>query len=335
MDTIVYVTLSGEDRIQSYTLDGNGGKLALGDSFAIEGGPGPMATSPDFSCVYVGLRKRPGVATFLRDRMAGSLSLKSFVSFDEDPCFIGTDRSGTFLLSSCYGGGRVGVHRIAEDGTVSLPPIEWRKTATNAHSIQTDSTNRFAFVPHTGPNVVFQFLFDPDTGRLSPNSPGQFRPSEPVGPRHLSFHPNGRYVYFANEQGSSLTVCGFDGQRGILSHVQTASTLPAGFSGNNTCSQIHMRPDGRYVYVSNRGHDSIACFGIDAEAGRVNPVGHTATEKTPRAFNLDTTGKYLLVAGLDSGGLSTFAIGEETGVLDRIADYYVGKAPMWVLTIPA
>jgi 6-phosphogluconolactonase len=208
--------------------------------------------------------------------------------------------------------------------------------------------HRSAFVPHIarlndnvleppkdnpGPNVVMQFRFDAATGRLTPNSPYRLEPAGRVGPRHYCFHPSLDFVYFSNEQGCSVTLYRLDGT-GTLSAAQTVSTLPDGWSARNTCSQIHLTPSGRFLYVGNRGHNSIARFAVDAATGHLTPIGHVSTEVVPSAFGLDPEGHFLFAAGAASGRLAAYRINGETGELTPLSTYAAGQRPAAVLTVP-
>jgi 6-phosphogluconolactonase len=200
--------------------------------------------------------------------------------------------------------------------------------------MQTDRSNRFAFVPQiagNGPNLILQFRFDDETGHLMLNSPPAVAPKEILGPRHFCFHPSKDILYFSNEQGCSVTGYNFDPDQGTLTPFQTISTLPEGFTGRNTCSQIQIHPSGKFLYAPNRGHNSIACFRVGERDGRLTSLGQTPSEPIPRAFSLDPEGKFLYSAGLESGRLAAFRINQATGELDRMETYEVGKAPMWVL----
>jgi 6-phosphogluconolactonase len=159
-------------------------------------------------------------------------------------------------------------------------------------------------------------------------------PEEGVGPRHFVFHPHLPIVYFVNEQGSSVTAYQFDRSVGTLRAFQNISTLPVGFAGENTCAQIHIAPSGDFLYASNRGHDSIACFAVDAATGGLNIIDQQSTEEMPRAFNVDPAGRFLYAAGLVSGKLASYRIDDQTGALEPMQTYLVGERPMWVLVLP-
>jgi 6-phosphogluconolactonase len=180
--------------------------------------------------------------------------------------------------------------------------------------------------------MILQFKFDARTGHLTPNSPFRVEPSEPVGPRHFCFHPTLDLVYFSNEQGCSVSSYRLNTATGTLSAVQTISTLPAGYTERNTCSQIHFTSSGRFLYVANRGHNSIAGFAVDT-TGRLTPVGHASTERVPSAFGLDPAGHFVFAAGSESGRLASYRVNGETGALTPLTTYDVGRRPMSVLAI--
>jgi 6-phosphogluconolactonase len=158
-------------------------------------------------------------------------------------------------------------------------------------------------------------------------------PEQPVGPRHFCFHPSKDVVYFSNEQGCSVTAYRFDASAGTLTALQTVSTLPEGYTGQNSCSQIQIAPSGKFLYAPNRGHNSIAGFAVDAATGLLTAIGQAPSEPVPRAFSLDPEGKFLYAAGLESGRLAAYRIDGETGVLHPLKTYPVGTRPMWVMII--
>ena len=194
-----------------------------------------------------------------------------------------------------------------------------------------DPSNRFVFVPHTRPNLIFQFTFDEKAGSLTPSSLPKVSTAENTGPRHLGFHPERPFVYFDNEQGSSVTAFKLDESDGTLTAFQTLSTLPRDFKGRNTCADLELTPCGRFLYAANRGHDSIAGFSVDADTGKLTSIGQTATEKTPRSFNIDPGGRYLYAAGQASDRLASYRIDKKSGRLEPLTIYSVGKRPSWVL----
>ncbi len=225
------------------------------------------------------------------------------------------------------------MHAIDDDGEIGGEAIQWTVTDEKAHAVVIDASNRFVYVPHTRPNAIFQFRFDGATGTLSPNSPAKTTTPENTGPRHGWFHPNGRFAYFDMEQGSSVMAFHLNARTGALDSFQTISTLPTDFRENNSCADLELTPSGKFLYVSNRGHDSIACFAVDAESGKLTLVEQEPTEKTPRSFNIDPSGRFLYAAGQGSGQLASYRIDADSGELTKLETYSAGRQPWWVLVV--
>ena len=335
MTNYMYVSLQGEDKVLLFTSDSVTGRPTLQTVIPISGGPAPIAVDPPKRHLYIGRRGSKQVSSFAIDQSTGRLTMTGTVPLETDPCFLSTDRKGRFLLASYYEGARVTIHPLNHDGAVGAPPVEVRPTARGAHSIQTDPSNRFAFVPHIagrGPNQILQFRFDEQTGHLTPNSPPKVVPPRLDGPRHFCFHPRLDILYFSNEQGCSVTGYNFDPLGGTLSPFQTVSTLPAGYTGQNSCSKIQITPSGKFLYAPNRGHNSIAGFAVDPTNGRLTALGQTPSETIPRAFSLDPAGNFLYSAGFESGRLAAFRVDPDTGKLIPQGIYPLGARPMWVRT---
>lgn len=346
MPNYVYISLQDENKISVFTMDAGTGKLTPKAEVPVSGGPALLTISPDRAFLYVGHRDPPGLSSWRIDHGTGGLTQIGTVSTDGWSAFLATDRKGKYLLSAYYQAGHVGVHPIGDDGAVGEPPIEWLATDIGAHAIQTDPSNQFAFVPHIarlfdnvmepakdapGPNVIFQFKFDENTGRLTPNSPLKLEAGEGLGPRYYCFHPTKDIVYFSDEQGCSVTGYRLDTSTGALTAFQTITTLPDGYTGRNTCSQIQIAPSGKFLYVPNRGHNSIAGFSVDASDGRLTAIGHVSTEAVPNAFSLDPEGNFIFAAGAASGRLASYRINGDTGELTPLETYSVGQRPGGVL----
>ena len=348
MSDMLYVGLQDDDKIVVFALDGDSGKLTKRADVAAAGGPSVMAISPDRNTLYVGCRTRPSIASYRIDPATGGLSLLGTAAQTDAPTFLALDRTGRYMLCAYYQGGYVAVHPIAADGTIGAVATDNQKTAVGAHAIATDPSNRFAFVPHIariqdnvleppknnpGPNVIFQYRFDAQTGRLSPNTPDRVEQRDLIGPRHYIHHPGLDVVYFSNEQGCSVTAYRIDGANGTLSTVQTISTLPAGHSERTTCSQIHLTLSGRFLYVGNRvvNDSSIAAFAVDPETGHLTAAGHIPTEAVPSAFCLDPAGHFLFAAGTASSRLASYRINQQSGALTPLALEEVGHRPAAVL----
>ena len=333
MSYYMYVALQEDDKISVHTIEPQTGKLTPQAEVSIPGGPFTMAISPDRKFLYAGCRDTPQLASFQIDQDTGGLTQNGTIPVEGWPVYIATDRKGKFVLSAYYQGAHVGVHPIGADGSVGDPPIEWLATATGAHAMQTDSTNSYAFVPHiagSGPNAIFQFKFDENTGHLTPNSPAKVEPEEFLGPRHFCFHPSLDVLYFSNEQDCSVTGYRLDTGNGTLSAFQTITTLPEGYSERNTCSQIQVSASGRFLYAPNRGHDSIACFSIDTATGQLTGNGIVASEARPNALCLGPQDRFLYSAGQESGRMASFSVNSDSGKLIPLETYPLGNAPVWV-----
>ena len=346
MPYYMFLTLQDDNKISVFKMDAGTGELTAMAEVPVSGGPSLLAISPDRKVLYVGHRGVPELSSWRINHDTGWLTQNGTVTPEDPTSFLSTDRKGGFLLSSYYQGGHVAVHPIGEDGAVGAPPIEWLATDTGAHAIQTDPSNKFAFVPHiarlhdnvmgpvqneNGPNVIFQFRFDEITGHLIPNSPLRIELEERLGPRHYCFHPSQDIVYFSNEQGCSVTGYRLDTSTGTLSAFQTITTLPDGYTGRNTCSQIQISSSGRFLYVPNRGHNSIAGFSVDPSTGRLTAIGQVSTEAIPSAFSLDPEGNFLFAAGTASGRLASYRLNGDSGELTPLKTYSVGKRLAWVL----
>ena len=277
--------------------------------------------------VTLGGKPTGGVVAFAVDQATGNLTrLNEQPSEGAGPCYLIVDKSGKNVLVANYDGGTVAVLPIDETGRLKPAssvivhhgngPNRQRQDRPHAHSINVDPANRFAFAADLGADRIFIYRFDPAAGKLTPNDPPAAVIAPGSGPRHFAFHPTGRFAYLINEMASTITVFWYDAENGSLSTVQTISTLPKGFKGENTTAEIVVHPSGKYVYGSNRGHDSIAIFSVDAASGHLTAIGHEPTQgHTPRNFSIDPTGTYLLAANLDSNTVTVFHLDPATGRL--------------------
>jgi len=331
-DTYVYVSMAPEQKIQIYRLNPADGSLTPVDAVTVDGAPGCLGIDPRKKFMVASLRTTSKLASFEIDPGSGKLKALSTVDLGEgqNAAFVGTDHTGRWVISASYMAGKVVVHRLGDDGRIQSPAVETVTTANTAHSFSTGRDNRFVFVPHDAPNAVYQFRFDPDTGRLTDagKAPGG---AEKAGPRHIAFHPTRNLAFTSNETGSSITAYRYETETG-LKLVRTLSTLPADFTSPNTTADVKVHPNGKFVWVSNRGHDSLAGFAID-DAGNLTAIGQTPTEQTPRSFEIEPEGRYLFGAGEGSGKLAVFKVDPETGKLTRLHTLDVGKSLTWVLSV--
>lgn len=331
--TYLYVSMAPEQKIQIFKLDAAAGKLEPVDTFAVDGSPGCLAVDPKSKFLFASLRSNSTLASYAIDSVNGKLKMISSAALGkgENAAYVKTDRSGRWLFSASYAAGKIVVHGIDLAGSIQSPAIQTIETAKTAHCVAVESSNRWVFVPHVSPNAVYQFQLDPATGKLTDAGKAEGGTAK-AGPRHLAFHPALPLAFSSDEVGSSITAYRFE-PKGGLNPVQTLSTLPADFRGSNTTAEVKVHPNGKFVWVSNRGHESLAGFRIDAATAKLTAIGHTPTEKTPRSFEIDPSGRYLFGAGEGSGKLAMFRIDPESGKLNRLQTYDVGKSLTWVLAV--
>ncbi len=334
MNYHVYISNSGSEFFSKFILEE--GKLTREDDIALDDCPGAVATTADGGLLFVCLRSPKQLESFRVDRKSGSLSSIGKVDVEDGPPYLKTDNTDRYLLSACYRAGLVTVHRIADDGSLSAEPLQRIETEEHAHSIQTDRANRFAFVPHTNPaNAIYQFRLDESTGALSANDPAKIQPATAEGPRHFAFHPSKEILYSVNENGCTVSAHHFDPAAGTLESFQVISTHPEGFTGENqSTAEIRVTQDGRHLYASNRGHDSLAIYSINDD-GTLAVVGHQPTEAIPRFFAIDPTGDFILAVGSDSGRLASYRIDHESGNLQPLETHKVGESPLWIQFVEA
>ncbi|MBC8116472.1 MAG: lactonase family protein [Candidatus Saccharimonas sp.] len=267
-----------------------------------------------------------GVSAFAIDAASGNLTLLNQQSSEgAGPCHLVVDAAGKNALVANYGGGSVAVLPIDSMGKLSAASASIQHTGSgvnksrqekpHAHSINLDAKNRFAFAADLGLDKVLIYRFDAAKGSLVANDPPAGVVAPGSGPRHFAFHPSGRFAFVNNEMTSSVTAFKYDAEKGSLTEVHTLSTLPNEVKGNSTAETV-VHPSGKFVYVSNRGHDSIAIFAFDESSGKLTAAGHCLTGgKTPRNFNVDPTGQFLLAANQGTNDVFSFRIDTATGQL--------------------
>ena len=332
-DAFAYVSLDGENKIVVYAINDSDGTLNRQSETKLEGSAGPLCVSPDQKFLYASVRSAGKLAAFRILPNDGRLIHINTVSAGINPAYVATDRTGRHLLTAYYTEGKITSHEIDKNGQISTNATQELPTADKAHAIMTDRENRFAYVPHTGPNTIFQFGFDENSGQFNALKPPRVNTGENTGPRQFALHPKLDVVYFDYEQGSAIAVFKLDRNTGRLAFRERLSTLPKSYLKNNSNARIEITPDGRFLYVANRGHNSLAGFAADPKTGALKAINRTPTEAVPRGFNIDPTGKYLYAAGQASRKLAAFRINHENGALNRFATYEVGERPWWVLGV--
>jgi 6-phosphogluconolactonase len=257
------------------------------------------------------------------------------------PCHLMLDRTGRFLAVANYGGGNFAILPVDSAGRLGevsavltnsgSGPNQQRQQGPHAHMVLFDPDNRFLYGADLGLDRVFVYRFDQGTGKATPNSSPFASVAAGAGPRHLAWHPNGRFAYVINELASTITMFAWNRQAGTLTGGSTVSTLPQGFSGTSSTAEIAVHPNGKFLYGSNRGHDSIAVFSIGA-SGELHFVEAQPTRgRTPRNFTIDPTGQWLIAANQDSNTIAVFRIDTTTGALRPVGDLSAVGAPVSLL----
>lgn len=336
-------------------LDLASGKLSAPELAGETVSPSFLAIAPSQKFLYaVGevdkfAGKNAGsVSAFAIDPKTGNLTLLNQThSGGAAPCHIIVDKEGKNVLAANYTGGSCCVVPIGADGKLAAEPsviIQHKGTSVDkkrqgephAHSINLDAAGKFAFCADLGLDKVLIYKFDPAKGTLTANDPPSVSVAPGAGPRHFAFHPDGKHAYVINEMGNTITVLNYDAAKGELKAGPSVSTLPKDFKGNSSTAEVVVHPSGKFVYGSNRGHNSIAIFSVDPKTAELSPVGHQAKGiKTPRNFAIDPTGTYLLVGNQDSGSIAVFKIDPQTGELTPVGEPVPAPTPVCIRFMPA
>jgi 6-phosphogluconolactonase len=338
--------------IYAYRFDANSGKL---DSIGLAGEmvqPSFLAVHPNRRFLYAVSelgndgRVNGSITAFAINGKNGALTpLNTTSSGGGGACHLLVDKTGRNLLVANYGTGSLACFRLTEDGRIgdrtafiqhagsSIDPR--RQRGPHAHAVVLSPDNRFLFVPDLGLDKIFVYRFDASRGTLSDNDPPFVSTKPGSGPRHFAFRPDGRFAYSLHEMGSMVTAWAYTASSGKLAEVQTISTLPADFHSQNASAEIEADAKGRFLYASNRGHDSITVFAIEPKGGRLSVVEHVPTQgHTPRNFKIDPTGRYLFAANQDTNNIVIFRIDSQTGHLTPTGQVLEVQSPVCVQFVP-
>ncbi|HEV2294800.1 MAG TPA: lactonase family protein [Tepidisphaeraceae bacterium] len=326
-------------------MNPDSGALAPPELAAEAKNPNFLAFHPSYRYLYACAElhdKRGGVAGYSIDRSTGKLTqLNQQPSGGRGPCYVAVDQTGKNLLVANYGSGSIASIPIDDDGELREPStviqhegssgvVPKRQEGPHAHWINTDPANRFVLATDLGLDRVMIYRFEPEKGTLTPNDPAAGVLSPGAGPRHIAWHPNRKIAYVINELADTITAFHYDAARGAMSAFQTIPTLPPDFKDENTTAEVVVHPSGKFLYGSNRGHDSIAVFAVDAD-GKLTPRGHTSTQgQTPRNFAIDPSGRFLLAANQKTGNVVVFQINQETGDLKPAGSTIEVPAPVCI-----
>jgi 6-phosphogluconolactonase len=323
---------SGSKGIYLFDLDADAGKLSNQTVAAEVANPGFLAVAPNKKFLYsVGEMKGAdgknvgAVNSFSIDSASGKLTLLNQEGCGGGgPCYVGIDPAGKNALVANYGSGGVAILPVNEDGTLGkvsgtdqhhgTGPVASRQAGPHAHSFFTDSAGKFALSPDLGTDKVYIYKLDADAHSITPNEPAYASVPPGSGPRHLAFSNDGKFVYVLGEVAGNVTVFKYDD--GKMEAVQTITTLPENYSGPlNTAAEIKVHPNGKFLYASNRGHDSLAIYSI-GDGGKLAFIGYEQHDiKFPRSFNIDPTGKCIVLSNEKGNSLTVYTIDQGTGLL--------------------
>jgi 6-phosphogluconolactonase len=343
---------AGSKGIYRLELDPAKGTLSTPELAAETEQPTFLAIHPNSKFLYsvgeyakLGDKKTGSLNAFALDAKTGKLTfLNQQSSGGGGPCHVLVDRDGKCLFAANYNTGSICCLPIKSDGSLAEATafiqhqgssiVKGRQEGPHAHSVNIDAANRIAVAADLGVDKLFIYRFDPNKGTLQPNDPPALELAKGAGPRHFAFHPNGKFAYAINELDSTITALSYDAAKGELKPLQTVTTLPQPTKGNST-AEVVVHPNGKFLYGSNRGHNSIASFTIDEKTGQLTPTGHQDKEiKIPRNFALDPTGTLLIVANQDGNSLVMFRVDQKTGQLSPTGVHVDVPRPMCVRFLP-
>ena len=331
--------LRGSEGIYGFDFDADTGALASRGALAGVPNSSFLALHPRGRWLYAVSEGDAGtVAAFdLQNEPGVSPLINEQSTLGSAPCHLAVDPAGQWLVTANYGSGSVVLHRIAAEGSLGAAsdlaqhagtgPNAARQEGPHAHSVTLDASGRFAIAADLGIDRLVIYALDREAGKLVPHAEAVVAPGS--GPRHFAFHPSGKWAYVITELANTVVAYAWDGEAGALTELQTVPTLPAGFAGVSHCADIHVHPSGRYVYGSNRGHDSLAVFAVDEGTGVLTPTGHVSTGGgNPRNFTVTADGRWLLAANQDSDSIVVFRVAEEGAKLEPVGEPFSVPAPV-------
>jgi 6-phosphogluconolactonase len=330
--------------IQSFNLDAASATLTSAGVTEAGSTVSLAAAHPNRKFLYVNHRLEDRVSAFAIDGGSGALTKLNTVdvvgipgSMRAGPVNVTVDRTGKFLFVPLFQGSNVLVFALAGDGSIGALTA-MHSAGTNAHIVRLDPSNRFALVPYLGSDLIAQYRFDDRDGTLVPNDPPFVKLADKAGPRHIDFHPNGKWVYLVTETSGTVVAFAFDKDKGTLAAIDGGSlpVVPAGFAGMPAGGHIQVAPSGRFVYASSRGNNSVGIFSVDEASGRLTSIGFEDTRgMTPRNFTLDATGRVLIVANQASANIAIFTVDRASGRLTFVRTQAVCDTPFFVRAVPA
>jgi len=327
MKQVVYTASPESQQIHVWQLNEEG-VLTLLQVTDVAGQVQPMVVSPKKDFLYVGVRPNFRVLAF-RIAADGTLTEAGQAPLPGSPTHISTDRAGNFLFCGSYNDECVSVSPINAEG-IPQAPSQVINGLAGCHSANIDNANQKLFVPALKQDRICLFELG-EEGQLTPRKQAQVTTVEGAGPRHMVFHPNGNYAYCVNELDSTVDVWALNNAHGEVARVQTVDLMPPGFNGTRWAADIHLTPNGKYLYACDRTSSTLAIFSVSEDGAILAVEGFQPTETQPRGFNIDNSGKYLVAAGQKSHHIEIYSITEPQGLLKPLSRYAVGQGPMWVV----
>lgn len=335
--TIAYISNADSRDIYVLELNERDGSSRVVEKVCVTGDVMPLAVSPDRKYLYAALRSEPYVVSSFRiNSHSGKLTFIKTTPLADNMAYISTDRTGRYLFGASYPGNKISVNTINPNGEVDPRPLDVIPTGENAHCILTDLSNKFLFASSLGDDCLSQYLFDDRTGAVAANTPPFVATKKGAGPRHFVFHPNRALVFGINELDGTLNTYRLS-DTGTLTLFATHSVMPPDSKDKPWAADVHLTPDGRFLYASERTTNTLAAFRVDDETGTLTTIGNYPTEAQPRGFAIDLQGKHLLAVGQKSNGMSTYEINSKTGELRRLSRMEIGRNPNWIeiVALPA
>lgn len=335
-DTLVFVSCADSGELHVLRLASDSGQLRTEQVLALGGQLMPMALSPDRTHLYVARRSDPlAVITLAVDARGGRTEMLAEAPMPASMAYLATDNTGRWLLSASYGADLVAAQAIAADGVVAAGRgATTYATGRHAHSVLASPDNRFVLAASLGGGQLHRYRFDAATGALQPTDPAVFALPAGTGPRHLRFNARGDRIYLLGELDGCVHVLAWDEVSGGLELLQSLPTLPPGFAGPAWGADLHLSPDGRWLYTSERNSHTLAGFAVDAASGMLNPIGHWHTQLQPRGFAITPDGRHLLAAGQLSHRVGVHMIAPASGSLTQVTEHDVGLNPNWITMLP-
>jgi 6-phosphogluconolactonase len=343
-----YTNKTGSKGIYAYEFDAESGKLSLKGVAAETPDPSFVVIHPNGKYAYAANEtdRHSLVTAFALDAKSAKLTqLNQLPALGESPCHLSFDKTGKYLFVANYSSGSIAVFPILADGRLGehtamfrhkgSGPDKKRQEGPHAHWIEASPDNKFVLVADLGLDEIVSYRFDAAKGTLAPNDPPFTKLAPSAGPRHGAYSMDGKFFYVVSELNSTVTAFAYDPGKGTLKDFQVVSTLPKGFQGRNDDAEIAIHPDGKWLFASNRGHDTIAVFAVEPPSGMLRPAGEFSTGgKEPRHFAIDPTGRFLLAENQNSNSIVVFRIDPATGALTQVSKTDGVPSPVCLAFLP-